>query len=348
MPKLHQRVPLHLFPENLVVYDPDNTLSVQAHEEPQDQSKPLMYKLHLTPSSQALVNRQREELASAPQRKHGLLLISETSAIFAEYPPPPPRLLRTESATLKLSDESFLGSGHHSFVYNAGWEVPRSWFIDPDVCQQCGLEALLTQLKKSSPDVVVNETLDTEQNIATLLGLPLGPQGSSPFKVTRIDVMAAKIQDIHSGPITTIPVDISWSQPGYFYACKHSPPNFDHSHSQPKRRRTDTASPAHISPSSTVNVSVAAKLSMQYDTQLVAEARNYQRFPEGFFEHWSGYSLVPPLQDPTPCGPVVPQFYGYYMPVRDKGNVKQYLSPILLMEHCGQSIDSIEMTLDDK
>ncbi|KAF9005777.1 hypothetical protein BDZ89DRAFT_966341, partial [Hymenopellis radicata] len=52
----------------------------------------------------------------------------------------------------------------------------------------------------------------------------------------------------------------------------------------------------------------------------------------------------PPSHDPTPCGPIVPQFYGYYLPVRGGGEKDEYLCPIPLLENCGQQIEGHSMT----
>ncbi|KAH7910405.1 hypothetical protein BJ138DRAFT_112336 [Hygrophoropsis aurantiaca] len=106
---------------------------------------------------------------------------------------------------------------------------------------------------------------------------------------------------------------------------------------------------------STTRVEVAAKLSFQGDTHLAREAINYQGFPSHFFQHWSGFSLVSPLhRDPVPAGALVPQFYGYYTPdlrvsaTKPRRRQRQYLSPILLLEHCGVPIEAEELTRDDK
>ena len=96
-------------------------------------------------------------------------------------------------------------------------------------------------------------------------------------------------------------------------------------------------------------------------------------FPSHFFEHWNGYNLVLPLHEPTPCGALVPQFYGYYvprggftpvvddivtdpLPASDSDSdieglpplPPHYLSPILLLEHCGVEVDINELSADDK
>ncbi|EIM91731.1 uncharacterized protein STEHIDRAFT_41053, partial [Stereum hirsutum FP-91666 SS1] len=93
---------------------------------------------------------------------------------------------------------------------------------------------------------------------------------------------------------------------------------------------------------------------IQHDDHLAHEAQNYQKFDDILFEHWTGYNVVPPLHDPTPVGAVVPQFYGYYEAVDEKGKkIKadkrgRYLSPILLLEDCGKPIVVENLSIDDR
>ncbi|KJA23330.1 hypothetical protein HYPSUDRAFT_118082, partial [Hypholoma sublateritium FD-334 SS-4] len=84
------------------------------------------------------------------------------------------------------------------------------------------------------------------------------------------------------------------------------------------------------------------------DEHLAREARNYQKFPRHFFEHWSGYNIIPPLIDPTPALAVVPQFYGYYVPEEGEAAEGEYLSPILLIEDCGVPVEVDDLDLDDR
>ena len=71
------------------------------------------------------------------------------------------------------------------------------------------------------------------------------------------------------------------------------------------------------------------------------EAKIFSSFPKHFSEEWCGYNMVSPLSWPVPVGPVVPKFYGYYMPTGEKRNT---LSPILLMEECGTPVDPGKLT----
>lgn len=102
----------------------------------------------------------------------------------------------------------------------------------------------------------------------------------------------------------------------------------------------------------TAKVSVTAKLTMPGDSDedheqhLLNEAWNYMNFPDHFFEHWNGYNIIRPCQDPLPVGAVVPQFYGYYSP--DKSCGKGFKSPILLLEHCGKQANMKSLTLEER
>lgn len=75
------------------------------------------------------------------------------------------------------------------------------------------------------------------------------------------------------------------------------------------------------------------------------EAKIFGSFPRHFSEEWCGYNMVPPLSWPVPVGPLVPKFYGYYLPTGEHRNT---LSPILLMEECGTPVDPDELTDEQK
>lgn len=83
------------------------------------------------------------------------------------------------------------------------------------------------------------------------------------------------------------------------------------------------------------------------------EAKIYNWFPKHLMEDWCGYNHVSPVKDPVPVRPVVPKFYGYYVPVRVVDGkevlcdeIKDFRSPILLMEECGQPVDPEDFTED--
>ena len=75
------------------------------------------------------------------------------------------------------------------------------------------------------------------------------------------------------------------------------------------------------------------------------EAKIFGSFPRHLSEEWCGYNMVPPLSWPVPVGPIVPKFYGYYLPT---GEERNKLSPILLMEECGTPVEPRQLTQEQK
>ncbi|OCH85291.1 hypothetical protein OBBRIDRAFT_763141 [Obba rivulosa] len=93
------------------------------------------------------------------------------------------------------------------------------------------------------------------------------------------------------------------------------------------------------------------------------EADMYARFPQHLQQEYCGYHLVRPIWHPVPVGPVVPKFYGYYVPLDDHGNAIDELyksfhededgpvsgpSPILLIEECGKPVNPSTFSLDER
>ncbi len=95
---------------------------------------------------------------------------------------------------------------------------------------------------------------------------------------------------------------------------------------------------------------------------LESEVKIYSSFPDHVFEEQNGYNLITPrFKDPIPVGPIASKFYGYYKPIYDleyyaeeervlddesKDRMKTFikgLSPILLMEYCGEQINPRKM-----
>lgn len=224
------------------------------------------------------------------------------------------------------------GRGHHSLVYEAEWELPRTllqYISNPgrdgqfapwetglrkeDLCWFCVRDALRARL---------DETNDSSGDPS--------------------DYRAMRTITLHPSQWTSI---LSFP-----HSCSHL-----------------SASPPVLHPS-TASVRITAKLSFENDRHLVREATNYQRFDESLFERWSGLQIVPPLKDPTPCGAVVPQFYGFYRPDVDETDdedermdvdevgragekekkKKWYQSNILLLEDCGEPINVDELDIDDR
>lgn len=95
-------------------------------------------------------------------------------------------------------------------------------------------------------------------------------------------------------------------------------------------------------------VTVVAKTAFPgsgHRSSLHREARIFSSFQKDLSEEWCGYNMFMPLTWPVPVGPVVPKFYGYYMPT---GKEKDELSPILLMEECGTPVNLRKLTPEQK
>jgi hypothetical protein len=95
-------------------------------------------------------------------------------------------------------------------------------------------------------------------------------------------------------------------------------------------------------------VTVVAKIAFsesEHRSLLQDEAEIFDSFPKYLSEEWCGYNIVPPLLSPVPVGPVVPKFYGYYMPA---GEENEELSPILLMEECGTPVNPRKLTREQR
>ena len=95
-------------------------------------------------------------------------------------------------------------------------------------------------------------------------------------------------------------------------------------------------------------ITVVAKTAFPHSghrTLLHNEGKIFGSFPRHLSEEWCGYNIVSPLSWPVPVGPVVPKFYGYYLPT---GEHRDKLSPILLMEECGTPVNPDVLTPDQK
>ena len=277
-----------------------------------------------------------------------------------------------DEAHLYLSPTAKLGRGHHSVVYKAELELPRDLFVEPTLCNTCvheELEKEMGALKRSgrwqsmlaeaSRRVPEGSSIDNSSDGGTNnedyeMSVPL--DRNKEFIILQCTDSESKpspqppnLSPSGAGGDTSraIRVDcphIQWqsaSDPSTI--CKHC-------HSTPATPRTAT-------------FQVAAKLSPQYDPHLKWEAKIYQKFPEHFFQNWSGYNLVPQLCNPVPVNAIVPQFYGYYVPEWDETDTvadddytdhdaypygKSYQSPILLLEHCGTQLDPTALSEDER
>lgn len=164
VPLFQKRLPYYLLPEQLVVHDPCNVLAANGGSPlPKPWCKdtaytPRTYTLSLSPETKILVDRQRQKARIEWEKKHegaGLcfmwddaLSIKRTGPVdtplFVPTPPPPPPPFSVPVAHLYLSADQEKGSGNHSKVYTAEWELPRSLFEDPNrqICRGCVVEAV--------------------------------------------------------------------------------------------------------------------------------------------------------------------------------------------------------------
>lgn len=102
-------------------------------------------------------------------------------------------------------------------------------------------------------------------------------------------------------------------------------------------------------------VKVAAKSAFPVTSarQLLAnEGRMYSLFPEHLSQDWCGYNMIMPIKHPVPVGPVIPKFFGYYVPWYNGARCSQVdlnaPSPILLLEDCGDCIEPAMFTPDHR
>ena len=257
-------------------------------------------------------------------------------AIYVILPPRPPLAVASE-AHLYLSPEHYIGAGNHSFVYHAEWELPRSCLVEEQICIRCvmgDVEAIVRE-----QDGENGETRDGKwdelsgKTVLKVINTPpvdviMTNEGDTESKKFVFHEGENSTEVVYEGPYRVIHSRVRYQNLARAPYCEHL------------RRLTSSIHPL------TTKVRVTAKLSVKHDKHLDREAKNYQQFPKHFFEHWSGYNLLPPIHDPVPIGPLVPQFYGYYIPKEVKTG--RYLSPILLLEDCGKPIHPEGLSIDDK
>jgi hypothetical protein len=270
-----------------------------------------------------------------------------------------------EEAHLYLSPAHNAGAGNHSIVYKAEWEVARTTFLHPAprspvLCEKCVEEEVKRILAEEDGENGERMKAQWKEKSALLRKVarvvkPLvrvrfaraeGPESDGPKDkadepyIVYPEDTTYKIEI--EGPVRVIRTTIAWQDP--------SRPSCQHLLSQ-----------LPIPP--TAKFRVIAKLSFSGDDHLKGEALNYQDFDQHMFQHWSGLNRVSSLDFLSPVGAIVPQFYGYYIPQlredetdermpyyvstpqksaeQSEGVVKHnrgYLSPILLLEDCGQTI----------
>ncbi|KAG6843743.1 hypothetical protein H0H87_001044 [Tephrocybe sp. NHM501043] len=308
--------------------------------------------------------------------------------VFVVHGPPPQPFARAsvipkpiEEAHLYLSPAHTVGTGNHSVVYNAEWELPRAAVMptpssDYILCEKCvaadiariireedgehgerkeskweELSGRVTIVEEGRPPVVLH--LVQSHNV----GKPNKEEGQ--FETEGKTTLRAE----YIGPVRPIRTTVEWQDPMH-PTCEHIKP------------------PLEVPP--TVKMRVVGKISLARDVHLAQEATNYELFEQHMFEHWSGLNVVPPMHDPVPVGALVPQYYGYYVPDEDSDDEKGtegkeeanedtrveeedrssndtdssstatererkdvgYLSPILLLEDCGTQVDPSKLNYD--
>ena len=369
---MEEYIPQSRLPKKLIVHDPCNVLSAAGPYARVQENPGSVYEYELRLSDKPEHTKRREDdeedlvkretndkrildnfLAnphSSTTRPHGLEIrefysgpinVPTTPAIYVVLPPCPP-LATANEGHLYLSPNEYVGEGNHSYVYKAEWELPRSCLVEERICIDCVMEDLGAILREE--DGENGETRDRKWD--ELSGKMVSKETSIFQHLMTTEGATKDVDDIYVIREGQKSTEVVYEGP---YRVIHSRVKYQNLARAPYCRHLQKAKNS-IHPLTT-KVQVTAKLSIQYDLHLAREAENYQRFPKHFFEHWSGYNLLPPLDDPTPVGPLVPQFYGYYVPKQDvsEGNktTKRYLSPILLIEHCGKPMQAVH-SIDDK
>lgn len=235
-------------------------------------------------------------------------------------------------AHLYITPRRRIGTGNHSFVYQAEFELPRDMVVEPKQCFQCAMEKFCEyQLKekkkaKEEPEAYEKEKEEEEEawvDLSYRQYYSLLFKNNAPFEnIDRADPRFIALK---------------------FMKVQHRPPFCKH------LDRGLRAPPSQ-------KVSVCAKLSIPddhneaHEAHLRHEADNYMSFPQDLYEHWNGYNVLQPIHDPTPVGAVVPQFYGYYVPDPSNQPMKEdkFMSAILLLEHCGIQIDPAKLSIDHR
>ena len=280
---------------------------------------------------------------SSVERPNGFELIDlkepgwTKPAVFVVFPFRPP-LVRPEEAHLYFSPNYRMGEGNHSAVYHVEMVVPRSWLSHDVMCLDC-----------------------VKDDVKKLLEEEDGPHGERRLKKWDEKTGIIVRQEIRKRPLYTMK---DWDDIGTVTYLLKDSVNMDVMeyegpyrvvHTRVKYQNLErgplcvhlSKGKAHPHPL-TIKVRLAAKLSNHDsdDLRMIGkEADNYQGFPKHFFEHWSGYNIWPPMQEPVPVGPLVPQFYGYYVPEEMS---LRYQSPILLLEQCGKQIVANKLSVDDR
>lgn len=304
--------------------------------------------------------------------------------IEVPLPPYPRRMTQVEESHLYISPIARVGQGHHSIVYKGEWELPRDLFTKPKLCQRCFKESVDKEIKR------LKDTGRWEKLLKAASWGPTGFTGRRPTKAELAEVsdpinLEKDGEILEREIICIVPPDVAPSEIfnslveegriwDTFMKKKDANTyiiNLTEDGNESKSTKIPGAPTIRIDPPfsyesqktcthdsrwsqvaapRTAKFTVVAKLSIENDVHLAREGSNYQQFPEHFFHHYSGYTIISQLHTTVPVHAVVPQFYGYYTPEdKSKHQTKeQYLSPILLLEHCGEPIDPEKLSSEDQ
>ncbi|KAJ3504436.1 hypothetical protein NLJ89_g7933 [Agrocybe chaxingu] len=329
---LRKYIPHTLLPSRLVVHDPWNVLTVtwetrswwDAERKWSDKDDmTYIYKLSSNENTPSKKQDEEDRVARVEKRTKlleafladphtrnelpdGVMVQTDSKSghlppIYIIFPPEPERTPPKE-AHLYMMPSQRIGTGNHSHVFEARWELPRSFLVKEELCMACVMDDMAEQLKEQEGD---------EAKSQGVCGVYVCKAESRPEVVTTMANEDGEEQEyileeghysekmVYEGSLRVIRSRVKYQNLERGPYCEHI-------------RKEERA----IHPL-TATVSVAAKLSMKHDYHLAREANNYQAFPRHFWEHWSGYNLIHPIHDPVPIGPLAPQFYGYYVPDDD-------------------------------
>ncbi|KAJ7583587.1 hypothetical protein C8J56DRAFT_1055338 [Mycena floridula] len=179
---------------------------------------------------------------------------------------------------------------------------------------------------QDSSGLVKKEVQVIREALTVQVGTPEDPESKDTMDIYPRKV---SVKRLYEGPARFFPISVKYqhsNSTGQGPCCRHL--------------RSPESLPT------TTRVRVVAKLSKEHDLHLEREGKAYQKLPSHMFQHWSGYNIIKPVYSPVPIGPIVPQFYGYYVPESSESK-DQYLSPLLLLENCGVPINMESLSPDD-
>ena len=336
--RIQQRIPLQELPKRLIVHDPWDVLAVgystryglATADWTTKKYSTRVYKLALSPSAEEYRSHgaaedkvQGDRNGDGALKENGFVLAlpsaplgpTSPSSVFVIHDPKPTGM---QEAHLYLSPAKHCGRGNHSVVWFAEWEIPRSYLLPGSegdeyvLCRECVVEDVVRILggEARAAEKMVGEVGNAEN---------MGAGEDHPVEK----------EPKGTGLLRCIRTTVKWQDPSREPTCSHI---------------ESSSSPKSAPP--TVKVRVVAKLSVDGDVHLRREARNYQCFPQHFFEHWSGLNLLDEMEDPVPLGPIVPQFYGYYTP--EGKDTDFYSSPIMLVEDVGKELAIPTLSMEER